>query len=134
MSNAIGIEIGEPTRAIWFVTMPAAPGDWMACLNALENGRFHLTYRFRYYHDKDVWDSKDKKNWYSGETDDLEKGIAVVRLVAESVKENGLGEVTELLRGNLTARDFMRLLMAQPFAHTKKMSLTEYEAEYGARK
>jgi len=103
----------------------------MACIGAKEGGGFKLNYRFRWYRDSKAFDSKDERNWYKGEADDLQKGIETVRLIAQAMKAKGGGKLWELLRGNLSTRDFMDLLLHQPFAHAKQMTKAEYEAEYG---
>jgi hypothetical protein len=63
-------------RCIWRADLPN--GDLIATLwkEASEGNRWTLVYRFRYYKDEKVFNSKDEKNWYTlkGKTDTDEEG------------------------------------------------------------
>jgi hypothetical protein len=130
------IEITERTQAIWYVQ--GKQMDWLACIeSAEEEGRFKLTYRFRYYVDKKAWDSEDRKSWYEMTAADMAKGIETVRMLAEVIKmrakAEGAGEMWELLRGTGSMKSFMAQFAALPFAHMKQLTKAEYEAEYGGK-
>ncbi len=91
-----------------------------------------ITYRFRWYRDEHAFDSKDVRQWWNVEADGgLAKGIESMRFIVHKLKEIGAGKVTELLKGNLSTRDFVALLRHQTFAHSKTVTQAEYEAEYG---
>jgi hypothetical protein len=118
--------LSDRTQAIWFVEIP--PGDWMAAIEALDDGRFRLEYRFRYDRDRDAFESQDAKKWYRVEAEDLAQGIEAVRRIISLMKlRMQAGRSYELLRGNLSTRDFMDLLMCQSFVHTKQVSEEEYK-------
>jgi hypothetical protein len=127
----MSIEINDRTQALWFVELPN--GNWMACIEALEGNRFRLTYRFRWYRDGEVWDSKDERNWFSGVlSGDFPEGIETIRLAVQKLQAHGAGKAFELLRGNLSTRDYMDLFMHQEFVHAKTLTKEQYEAEYGS--
>ncbi len=123
------VELSDATQALWFLELPN--GDWAGVLEALEDGRFRITYRFRWYRDQSAFDSQDRRERFVGYCNDAEKGIEIVREMARVMQTKGAGKMTELLRGNLSIEDFVALLSAQPFAHTKRMTPAEYEAKYG---
>ncbi len=130
MSGIGGIEFNDRTQAVWFVELPR--GDWLAGLEALDGGRIRLTYRFRWYKDRKAWDSKDVRNWMRAEaSSDVAKGMEIARVMVRKMQEIGAGQVTELLRGNLSTRDFFDLYRHQTFVHSKTMTKEEYEAERG---
>lgn len=117
MTKAV-IELTERSRAIWFCSLPKV-GDWMAHIEEADGGRFKLLYRFRYYRDSDVWDSKDEKHWYRMEAADLAKGIETLSKLAQGLKEKSGGELWELKRGSGTLDEFAMQLKSLPFAHSK---------------
>jgi hypothetical protein len=122
----MSLTITEHTQGIWFVEL--LNGDWMATIDALDGGRCRLTYRFRYNRDSKVWDSEDEKSWHQGEADDLAQGIECVREIIRQMKGKGAGKATELMRGNLSTRDYVQLLMHQTFVHAKEVSKEEWES------
>ena len=112
------IEITQRTVGLWYVTLPS--GDWMGAVDALDGGRFKMTYRFRYYRDTKVFsDSKDVKNWYSGEGDDFGHAVRAMREIVRLLKRTGGGESFENLRGDSSVDEFMARWDAQPFVHKK---------------
>ncbi len=115
------IEVNDRTVGFWYVTLPHQHGDWMAALQLLDGDRFKLTYRFRYYEDEKVFDSNDRKNWYSGEGDDCGGAVNKLRLLAGAIKEQANGEMWEVLRGDETVSEFMDKFMKLPFVHAKKV-------------
>jgi hypothetical protein len=117
----MSIEITDGTQALWYITIPN--GDWMAGINAQDGGGFKLTHRFRYYRDNEAWDSKDEKRWYSGEIDDLAKGIEAVRLIVQKLKEAGAGQSWEILRGTGSIEEFTAQFMRLPFVHAKRQNM-----------
>jgi hypothetical protein len=114
------IEITENTRAIWYVTIPN--GDWMAHLEARDGGGCKITYRFRYYEGRQVWDGNDRKSWYRFEGDDIEATIAATREAAQKMKELGKGKLWELIRGAGSLEGFMKEFFRLPFVHTKTVA------------
>jgi hypothetical protein len=126
----MSIEISEATRGLWFVELPK--GDWMASLEALDGERFRIIYRFRWVRDKKIFDTDDVKEWDGliGKGT-ITEGIEHMRAAVHRLQLIGAGKVTELLRENLSLEDFFDLLRHQKFAHTRKLTQAEYEAEYG---
>lgn len=126
-------EVDENLIGIWFVTLPK--GDWMGAMSRVpgDRDRFQLTYRFRWYRGPGVFDdSKDEKNWWRMEADNIAKGVDVMHaaasVMADRAKrsgEKGIGEMWELLRGTGTVEQFMKQLLKLPFIHHKKVSAEE---------
>jgi hypothetical protein len=123
------VELSEATQALWYLDL--TNGNWAGVLDALEDGRFRITHRFRWYSDTSLFDSQDRREKFVGYCATAEKGIDIVREMGRVMQSKGAGKMTELLRGNLSIEDFVALLEHQPFAHTKRMTQAEYEAEYG---
>jgi major membrane immunogen (membrane-anchored lipoprotein) len=122
----VSIEITDRTQGIWYVTIP--DGDWMGHIEAQDGGRVKVLYRFRYYKGPEIWDSKDVRNWYSAEADDLTKAVEVMRVVTQKLKASGGGESWEVLRGSGSVNQFFEEFKRLPFVHVKKVSKDEYEA------
>jgi hypothetical protein len=120
------MEITDATQGIWFMSTPG--GDWMMTIDRTPAGAAKIIYRFRYYEDDKAFDSKDRKNWYQATHPDFDRAMEGCRVIAATIRKlPGAGKQVELLRGNLSTRDFMDLLIHQEFAHTKKVSKEEYE-------
>lgn len=49
-------------HGLWQAAFPN--GDFFAVLWREPDHHWHLTYRFRYYTSKKIWESTDKRNWY----------------------------------------------------------------------
>lgn len=112
------IEFNEQIRAIWFVQVNSSV-DWLAAVQEPAPGKARLVYRFRYYADAEIWDTKDVKNWYAftGQYPEL---LNTVREMAELMAEARGARLCELIRGARSLEEFADLFSSQPFAHVKK--------------
>jgi hypothetical protein len=131
-SNA-AIELSDATQAIWFVELGDNLGDFMGAINTMPDGIIKLTYRLRWYRDDKPWDSKDRKQWFTGYSKDDHNPQTAIDAMRKVIEDLGsitgmVRKVHELLRGDLSTRDFMDLLLHQEFAHAKHVSQAEYEA------
>lgn len=115
--------IDEKTIGLWSVALGDS-GNWLALLARKDQG-ITLTYRFRWYRDDKVYDSKDKKNWYQVEAKSTspERGIEITRkafndILHASVANKGW----ELLRGERNMEEFMAELVKMPGMHAKTVS------------
>jgi hypothetical protein len=121
----VSIEFTDALQALWFVEIPG--GDWLCGLYSRRDGRFDMTYRFRWYRGPAVWDSNDVKNWFEATGDDYSQCLHGIREMIKGMRSAGAGESWELLRGTKTTREFIEELRKTPFAHTKKVSQAEFE-------
>src|SRR5882724_407349 len=124
------IEINENIIGLWFASIEKGTGDLMAALSRRKDGALELNYRFRYYRDEKVWDSKDKKSWYHAvlKGEDVEHVLKTMRtMFAMSQMRNGANPLGyyELLRGTMTPKEFMEKLAKSHFAHVQRLSEKE---------
>jgi hypothetical protein len=119
-----GITIDENIVGIWYVsTLPNQ--DWMAGLSELEaEKKYKLVYRFRYYKDDKVFESKDTKSWYEGAvTGTRHYCIAAIRMVAKGLDAAGQNKgVYELLNDDGDMKKFWRTFQNAPFAYARMVS------------
>ena len=120
-------------HTIFFLTLPDTPGedqgkDWLAFVIKDKNG-WQARYRFRYYHEKEAFGSKDEKNWYQFNNihtaEDAEHIVQAFRRVAQGMLglanknspdfECYFNELSVMGNGE----EAMELLSKQPWAHMK---------------
>lgn len=134
----MSILVDENLLAIWFMGC-GDEFDVLFSLSKNSDKKDHLTitYRFRYYVDDKVFDSKDIKNWYKV-TIAPRKNSTLKKMIAEatSVVENlivamGLnynGEIetfATIRRKNENDKDFMKRFSAHPSTHMKTVNESE---------
>jgi hypothetical protein len=122
----MSIEISEGTVGVWYVALSHC--DWLAHVGRNAEGLYELRYRFRWFRDDKIWDSKDRKNWYRfvtkpGEPVDriLETTRARAKLLSEGCGPLAHTTNWELLRGERTVEEFADLLLTMPGVHYEKM-------------
>lgn len=122
------IEITKDTIGIWYMKI-GDDQDWMAGLTKVEDG-LKLQYRFRYYKDDKVWDSKDEKRWYEGVLHHpLETVLPVIRALVRHMRELD-GDIPEedcyeLMMGDTGLDIFMTRLSMMPFTHAIEVMLND---------
>jgi len=126
----IGILMDEKIVAIWFLATIPGHQDWMAGLREIvPDEKYELTYRFRYYEDDKIFESKDKKNWYEGEVSGTRSYcIAAVRSVGQMMAKVTAGgqKLYELVNeGDLA--EFGRRFRDMPFAFARMESKTSFD-------
>lgn len=71
---------------MWFMELPDRIGNWMACAWRPKDkpGPWTLRWRFRYYEDEKIFDSEDRRSWYTMEIKDAteEKVVESLEYVA----------------------------------------------------
>ena len=120
------IEFDEKIVGVWFLTTIPDKQDWLAAIRELKpDAEYELTYRFRYYEDKKVWDSKDKKNWYKGTLTGTKNYVVMTfRQVAKGLAEHSPAPLYEVMNDR-GYDDFIRRFQDQPFVTSKMLSKEE---------
>lgn len=131
----MSIEIGDNTIAMWCIELGNA-GNWLAHLaRGGPNGKYLLDYRFRYYVDDLVQNSRDRRNWYRGElsgrSDD--EMLRKLRRVFDEMRGAMGGRGWELVRGARSVEEFTRALGKMPGIHVGE-PMTEGELTEAMRK
>lgn len=132
----IEIKKGRYFKAYWFVG--CEDRDLLAAMFRDPEGPWKLLYRFRYYEDDKVFDSKDRKSWTGFETKDG-VGTDVVKMVACMDFVAALTEKTfngKLYKVDLDTDDHEKIICAmskQPWFHVREATPEEI-AEYKKNK
>lgn len=116
------IELTGDTRALWYVELPG--GNWTATLAKAEGeDQAKIQFRFRWFKDAKVWDSDDKRSFYTATTGgDIEKAVANTRRTIAAMKLIGAGQSWELLRGTAESmEEFSERLLALPFVQGRDL-------------
>jgi hypothetical protein len=107
-------------------------GNWTAHIETTATG-FRFTHRFRYYAKAPKgapFSGDDEKRWFSADIDNttLTKVLTAVGAIVTQMKAlPGTGACYELIRGAGTVEDFVKQLLALPFACSQQVSPEEYE-------
>lgn len=111
------IEVTEATVGIWQVALP--DGNWFAHMARRSGGGFEILYRFRWYRDQKVFDSRDVKHWWRGTVSSVSEDECLSKMraiVAELAQAGGLSS-WELIRGTKPLDEFMAALLKMPGIH-----------------
>ena len=111
------IKLDENTRGIWYCQTIPGEQDFLLSLRRLDDERYKIDYRFRYYHSDDPFDEEDKKSWYMAEIagrseEEIVNGIRIMFRIFPS-------DFIELLRGDRPLEEFMEEFMEQDFVHAQ---------------
>jgi hypothetical protein len=100
-------------------------GNWLAFLVCGESGRFHLQFRYRWYVDDKVHESRDIRSFYRSDfppTVTERQAIEHARRYWETICEHGnVTESWELVRGARDIEDFLKILGTMPGISLKKV-------------
>ncbi len=91
----ICIQEGTYFHGIWVIDTPDV--NYMACLSKPDGGKWKFQYRFRYITDDKVWDSDDKKSWYSMTMDGTEEEVLPHLLKTMRMLANKMGAELEFI-------------------------------------
>jgi hypothetical protein len=111
----VAIVFDEKIVGMWVFPMRTPEGNYLAAIRELvPDEKYELTYRFRYYKDDEVFDSKDERSWYRGTLSGTRNYVigsfrAVVKLLAQV---QGVQYDEVLYEGDLRA--FSRKVQALP--------------------
>lgn len=123
------ITITDKTVGLWYLDTNPGKQDWLATLVEVEpESKYEIVYRFRYYEDGRVFDSKDKKSWYKAEAIGTKAYCtAAVRSIAQKLSDsaNSGGKLIELLNDTGNTEDLCRRVLNQPFAYARMASEEE---------
>ena len=117
---------------------PNDEGDLLACLfkDNAGDGKWNLLYRFRYYKDDAVFNSKDEKKWYhfTAKDDAPERETEMEMLMAAILEKGGeTGQLKNLVaikvKGDGDAMSAVMLNPERPWSHAMKLTPEQY-AEY----
>jgi hypothetical protein len=120
------IEISEGIAALWYVSWPGA--DWMAGAWTDADGSPMAKYRFRYYQDREVFDSTDTKSWFVIKRKPgcpamkMEELIDVLSIMATRLAEEAKAKKWEFVRGSSSRAQFMEQFQQLPFVHMKTLN------------
>ena len=121
------LQLTERTIGIWFVSLGAEQSDWMGFAEALEDGSYAVTSRFRVYVDDRAIDSDDKKIWDRFTTKPGTTRAQVMqscRNVAEKLKRDSRGRMWECVRGqDESLHAFAQRFIKLPFVHSRTEKL-----------
>jgi hypothetical protein len=109
-----GMILDEKTVGFWILQVTPT-GDWLATIREITpDEKYETVYRFRYYEDDEAFDSKDKKNWYSGTIKGTRNFVlAGFRAAAANLASVAVGPLTELLNDK-GPEDLQRRLLDAP--------------------
>jgi hypothetical protein len=121
------IVIDDNLLAIWWMAIPSRlrpdtnESDLLCSLVRRSPEECELIWRFRYYETKGAWDGLDRKNWYQGVVKDPpEEIIATLRVLLKAMSEKAGGnQVYEIVRGDMSTKEFTERFMKMPFVHVK---------------
>jgi hypothetical protein len=87
------IRFDKKIVGFWYLETIPGYQDWMASVREIEPERkYEVMYRFRYYKDDKVFDSKDRKNWYRAEPSQTRAYVvAGIRAAARKLEEVSRG-------------------------------------------
>lgn len=117
------IMFDETVVALFFVALPNND-DMLASVCKRPDGKANVMFRLRAANSPAPFDEKDRKTWYEGVVDDVDRAIAGARGVAHQVRAVNDGEYHELVRGDMPFEAFMDKFMALPFVHAKQVECT----------
>lgn len=114
---------------------PNAEGDFLATLwKDTKDDRWHLQYRFRYYNDDAVFDSKDKKCWYEliskdGAPEAEQEMKAVMDALLEKGGETGMVRNVLWIPCYADGNAFAKIMMnpERPWSHAKHLTKEQYD-------
>jgi hypothetical protein len=112
------VNVTKQLVGIWFLAL-TEKSDWLCSLTEVELEKvYEISYRFRYYEDDEVFESKDRKSSYRAEVHSTRSyAIACIRSIADGMKKAGAsGEVDELLMHKGDIDRFMKELSDKPWA------------------
>jgi hypothetical protein len=123
------IVFDEKILAAWFIKL-GPDQDWLCGLRELEpDAKYEINYRFRYYTDDEVFESKDVKNWYHGEvTGTRNYCVFAIRSLCEQMaavapkqpEDGAIGRVYECLMDEKGLSDFLRRWQEFPFVYMRQ--------------
>jgi len=108
---------------VWFVA--GSNFDWLACARHDDEGKWILTYRFRYYVDDKVHDSKDVKRFYVVEIPSEVEAIEAGNKSACMIASGQDIDVEQVLVKSDNAEEIYRLVMSQPWCHLEGRELSD---------
>ncbi len=123
------IEMTDKTIGLWYMQV-TEDSDWLAGASEVDDGRVEISYRFRYYRDRQTFGSEDKKNWYEGNVSGpKEKIIRVMRELMAHLREKD-GNIPEsacheLLMDDEGVEVLMDRLKEMPFCDSMMLSANE---------
>jgi hypothetical protein len=124
MSKA-GMVLDEKIVGIWFIGWEKR--DWMAGVRELEpEAKYELTYRFRYHKDDGIFESEDKKSWYSGTLSGTRAFVvASIKSMARGFATASDGKLYEVLNDDRDLDKFMRVFQEMPFVYMRQVGPEE---------
>ena len=119
--------IDESIVGLWYLEM--SNGNLGGGIWRIPDARgFIMRWRFRYYLDDKTFDSNDKKNFYSLESNDLNKLLFSFRYIIKMGEETFNTKAYEFLRGeNESVDDFAARYLKAPFIHMREATPEEVE-------
>jgi len=116
---------GDEMICVW--TIAGRNRDFQAYLcRRAEGKKLHLEYRFRYYVDDKVFDSKDRKSWYAFEATGTEdEAIEKIDFMCENIVGEGFAKVDDAFLGAVVDKvvvrggidKFEELMKGKPYMH-----------------
>ncbi len=116
----IVFKAGRYFSTVWFVNSADNTLDWYGAVWRDEGGDWRGAYRFRYYRDAKVIDSKDEKSWYAVLFPPQTKEQVVVsalQLVADMVAKDHGGEIHKVLLRTSNTQKILEMLKREPWFH-----------------
>jgi hypothetical protein len=114
------IILDEKTLALWNVPLPDR-SDWLAAVRELvPDEKYQLDYRFRYYADDKVFESEDKKSWYTAQLSGTRHYVLEsTRAIARRMASEAGSKVSEYLNdGDMKA--FMEKIGNAPSIYMRR--------------
>jgi hypothetical protein len=110
------IILDEKIVGLWNFHMKTPEGDYLAAIRELERDvKYELTYRFRYYKDDKVWDSKDEKHWCQGTLSGTRHyAVSSFQMIVNMLAKMQGSPTYEVLMDEKGLDDFMRRVEALP--------------------
>ena len=103
------IEFNEDIKGIWCAAFEG--GDYLLALYPSK-----IVFRFRYHKDDKIFDSKDKKSWYTAKSPGLPLEKQIIHL-RDMMKEVKLYDIEEVLRGDMNLEEFTAEFVKMDSAH-----------------
>lgn len=116
------VEFDDTLLAVWYIQI-STTSNMLSSVSQLPDGKFQMMTRFRYYRDKQAFDSEDEKSGYqvvSAKPDALD----TFRGLMHEMRARTGGVMFELLRESRTTEEMFAVFESWPVVH-KRMEANE---------
>lgn len=124
------MELTKDTVGMWYLQLDNVT-DWLCHLSKSEDGAYTFEGRIRHYDkenpDNDAFSKKDKKIWYEVPVFVKNPTVALhlARRIVTVLERKSGNKAIELLMKDGDVDGFMDRLAAQPWAHIKKLPMSQ---------